>query len=307
MQTRSADRAAGDDRGGEGGGRGADTDAVALHAAHGRRTVGAARSRGGVVAAGWPAFDEAVARAEEIVVPVQVNGKVAARLTVPRTSPRSTCASSRWPIRRWRSISRARPSRKSSWSTASSSASWPIDAPTLASARGSCVAGCSAARRRRLRLFARRPRVVPAGVHPQHRRAALRQQTSVFDIERRVTERVRGELIGRGKYKVFPVEAGTDAVLTGEITAISRSRQLSTAAAGFALRADADRAKVEFKDLKTGKVLWSNPALQFREEFEPTTAPHVDANAFFGQDTNALERLATEFARSVVSAMLEAF
>jgi len=37
----------------------------------------------GVVAAGWPAFDEAVAKAEAIVVPVQVNGKVRARLTVP--------------------------------------------------------------------------------------------------------------------------------------------------------------------------------------------------------------------------------
>ena len=37
----------------------------------------------GVVAAGWPSYDEAVARAEEVVVPVQVNGKVRARLTVP--------------------------------------------------------------------------------------------------------------------------------------------------------------------------------------------------------------------------------
>jgi leucyl-tRNA synthetase len=37
----------------------------------------------GVVAAGWPAYDDAVARAEEVVVPVQVNGKVRARLTVP--------------------------------------------------------------------------------------------------------------------------------------------------------------------------------------------------------------------------------
>ena len=41
---------------------------------------------GGVVAAGWPAFDEAVAKADEIVVPVQVNGKVRARLTVPAES-----------------------------------------------------------------------------------------------------------------------------------------------------------------------------------------------------------------------------
>jgi leucyl-tRNA synthetase len=38
---------------------------------------------GGVVAAGWPAFDAGVAKAEEIVVPVQVNGKLRSRLTVP--------------------------------------------------------------------------------------------------------------------------------------------------------------------------------------------------------------------------------
>jgi len=38
---------------------------------------------GGIVAAGWPAFDEAVAKASEIVVPVQVNGKVRGRITVP--------------------------------------------------------------------------------------------------------------------------------------------------------------------------------------------------------------------------------
>ena len=37
---------------------------------------------GGLRAAPWPAFDPAVARADEIVVPVQVNGKLRARLTV---------------------------------------------------------------------------------------------------------------------------------------------------------------------------------------------------------------------------------
>ncbi len=39
--------------------------------------------RGGVTAAGWPQFQEDVARASEITVPVQVNGKVRSRLTVP--------------------------------------------------------------------------------------------------------------------------------------------------------------------------------------------------------------------------------
>ena len=38
---------------------------------------------GGIVTAGWPEYDEAVAKAEEIVVPVQINGKLRARLTVP--------------------------------------------------------------------------------------------------------------------------------------------------------------------------------------------------------------------------------
>ena len=37
----------------------------------------------GVTAAGWPAYDAEVARAEVVVLPVQVNGKVRARITVP--------------------------------------------------------------------------------------------------------------------------------------------------------------------------------------------------------------------------------
>jgi leucyl-tRNA synthetase len=38
---------------------------------------------GGLAAATWPGFDAKVAKADEIVIPVQVNGKVRARLTVP--------------------------------------------------------------------------------------------------------------------------------------------------------------------------------------------------------------------------------
>jgi leucyl-tRNA synthetase len=43
--------------------------------------------KGGVVAAGWPQYDEAVARAEEVVIPVQVNGKVRGRVTVAADTP----------------------------------------------------------------------------------------------------------------------------------------------------------------------------------------------------------------------------
>ncbi|CAN5776999.1 leucine--tRNA ligase [soil metagenome] len=42
---------------------------------------------GGVVAAGWPAFDAEVAKASEVTVPVQVNGKLRGRLTVDADAP----------------------------------------------------------------------------------------------------------------------------------------------------------------------------------------------------------------------------
>jgi leucyl-tRNA synthetase len=42
---------------------------------------------GGIAKATWPSFEEAVAKADEIVVPVQVNGKLRSRLTVPADTP----------------------------------------------------------------------------------------------------------------------------------------------------------------------------------------------------------------------------
>jgi leucyl-tRNA synthetase len=43
--------------------------------------------RDGLTTTAWPAFDADVARPEEIVVPVQINGKIRARLTVPAGLP----------------------------------------------------------------------------------------------------------------------------------------------------------------------------------------------------------------------------
>lgn len=133
-------------------------------------------------------------------------------------------------------------------------------------------------------------------------------QTPVFDVERRITDRVRSELIGRGRYKVDTARTGVDAVLIGEIVAIN------WAPAAFTQEQQASRytitlvARIEFRDLKTDKVLWSNPAMQFSEQFDvSTTASGLDASAFLGQDDNAVERLAAEFARALVSAILEAF
>jgi hypothetical protein len=132
--------------------------------------------------------------------------------------------------------------------------------------------------------------------------------TPVFDIERRITERVRSEFIGRGKYKVEPSREGVDALLLGEVSSITITP------AAFNTQQQATRyalvvtAKIEFRDVKADKVLWSNGAMQFREEFEPTTSTDaLDPAAFFGQDVNAMERISQEFARAIVSAILEAF
>jgi hypothetical protein len=132
--------------------------------------------------------------------------------------------------------------------------------------------------------------------------------TPVFNIEQRVTDRVRSELIGRGRYKVETGRTGVDAVLIGEIVSVVG------APAAFNPQQQATRyavtmvVRVEFRDLKTDKILWSNPGMQFTEQYDVTTVTTgLDANAFLGQDANALERLATEFARALVSAILEAF
>jgi len=135
---------------------------------------------------------------------------------------------------------------------------------------------------------------------------AFTNLTSVFDVERRVTERVRSELIGRGRYTVAPRAEAVDAVLSGEISSISISPSAFNDQRQAIRYALVLTAKIEFRDLKDNKVIWSNPAMQFREEYE-ISGTVSDPNAFFGQDVNALDRLAAEFARTLVSAILEAF
>lgn len=132
--------------------------------------------------------------------------------------------------------------------------------------------------------------------------------TAVFDVEQRLTEQVRSELIGRGRYTVVPDRTGVDGLLLGEIQSITLN------VAAFDQQQQATRyaltlvVKVEFRDVKTDKVLWSNPAWQFTEQFDVTSATSgLDASAFLGQDQNALQRVSAEFARSLVSAILEAF
>jgi len=132
--------------------------------------------------------------------------------------------------------------------------------------------------------------------------------TPVYELEQVFTERVRTEFINRGNYKVQPNNTGVDAVLTGEILSIHIQP------ASFTDEQQASRyiltvtAKIEFRDLKTNTVLWDNPQWVYREEFEATAGTDaLDPNAFLSQGSDALERAGGDFAKAVVSAILEAF
>src|SRR4051794_6456994 len=139
-------------------------------------------------------------------------------------------------------------------------------------------------------------------------------QTSYFDIAQVLTDKVRTEFIGRGHYQIVPETLGADAVMAGTITGISI---LPTS---FSSQQQASRytitvtANIELRDAKENKVLWSNPAVVVRDEIDATVSTSsndpngaVDAAAFFNQETGAVQRVSDEFARTVVSAILEAF
>lgn len=132
--------------------------------------------------------------------------------------------------------------------------------------------------------------------------------TAVFDLGRIVTERVRAEFIGRGKYTIVPEATGVDAVLTGTISSVSLNPVAFNQQQQATRYALVLTASVEFKDLRANKVLWQNASMQYREEFtlDPTRTGG-DTAGFLGQDVNARDRMANEFARALVSAILEAF
>jgi hypothetical protein len=137
--------------------------------------------------------------------------------------------------------------------------------------------------------------------------------TSFFDIGQILTDKVRTEFIGRGRYRIIPEATGADAVLAGTISSIT------IAPTAFSAQQQASRytitviANIELRDTQASTVLWSNPSLVVREEYEATGTTSaagvtsVDPSSFFNQETNAVERVGTQFARTVVSAILEAF
>lgn len=133
-------------------------------------------------------------------------------------------------------------------------------------------------------------------------------RTPYAQVEQVLSQRVRSEFIGRGKYKVLPQEDGVDAVLKAQINNISVTPSSFNDSQQATRYVIAVSVAIQFVQTSDNKVLWQNNNQVFREEYQLSSGGSVvDASEFFGQASNAVDRMATDFARSIVSAILEAF
>ena len=137
----------------------------------------------------------------------------------------------------------------------------------------------------------------------------LENRTTFSQVEQVLTEKIRTEFIGRRRYQVVPAESGAHAILSGAVTNITvtpvgfTDQQLSSRYL-FTLT-----MRVQFLEAMTNTVLWSNESLTFREEVDLQTRGNtaLEGATFLDQERTAFERIAPDVARTVVSAILEAF
>lgn len=137
----------------------------------------------------------------------------------------------------------------------------------------------------------------------------LVNNSTFFQVEQTLTEKIRAEFIGRGRYTVLPASEGADAVMTGTVTSIS------VQPVGFTDQQLASRylfvvtMQVAFTDARTNAVLWATESLTFREEYELTTRSNTELEgaSFLSQERTSFDRIADDIARTVVTAIMEAF
>lgn len=134
-------------------------------------------------------------------------------------------------------------------------------------------------------------------------------RSTQVEVEEIFTLKVVEEFNSRGRYRIQSDEAGADAILNGVVMSLTSAPSVLE---GGPNNADANqaatytvvvRAQVEFKDLVENDVIWSSNSFQFRDDYEIGEDPE----AFFDQEGLTLQRLSEEFAKSLVSSILEAF
>ena len=132
---------------------------------------------------------------------------------------------------------------------------------------------------------------------------AFVNQTQTYKIEQLLTAAVVQEFSTRTTYRVVTQPDSADAVLRGtvlttSITPLTYDSKTGRAASVLVIVS----MSVSLKD-KQGKVLYQNPSYVFREQYQVSQ----ELSSFFEEDSPAFQRLSREFARTLVSNVLEAF
>ena len=132
---------------------------------------------------------------------------------------------------------------------------------------------------------------------------AFVNQTQTYKIEQLLTAAVVQEFSTRTTYRVVTQPDSADAVLRGTVLTTSTTPLTYDSKTGRAASVLVIVSmSVSLKD-KQGKVLYQNPAYVFREQYQVSQ----ELSSFFEEDSPAFQRLSREFARTLVSNVLEAF
>ena len=128
--------------------------------------------------------------------------------------------------------------------------------------------------------------------------------TQSYHTEVAFTQAVVREFSSRTPYRlVAGNDADADVKLDGTITAYQVTPLTYNSETGqsssFVITVKATMKLVD----RDGKVLYQNPSYLFREQYETTQ----DLASFIQEDNPAVQRLARDFARAVVSDILESF
>jgi outer membrane lipopolysaccharide assembly protein LptE/RlpB len=133
---------------------------------------------------------------------------------------------------------------------------------------------------------------------------AFTNETSTYRIEQMLTSSVIREFTTRTHYHILntPGDAA-DATLHGTVISASSTPLTYNSSTGQAASVlVVVSMRVSLTD-RQGKVLYQNPAYLFREQYEVSQ----DLTSFFEEDSPAFRRLSQDFARTLVSNILEGF
>ena len=129
-------------------------------------------------------------------------------------------------------------------------------------------------------------------------------KTQSYRVEQVLTQAVVREFTSRSAYKVVNNDDGTsDAVLKGTVISTQLSPLTYDSQTGRASSAIV-QIVVDVKVLdRHGKTLFENPNYNFRGQYQVSR----DVSTFFDESPLAVDRLARDFARSLVADVLEGF